>query len=173
MNSRARKIYDKHVKKLFRDRLRWGVSYSPGSLPQAICWARRRAETLALWELLEDAELVRIRLEPDEWWNWENLEGDSYNVELHVDTVPGGERTILAQQKEFRALVEREGVWVVITEYRLNEDDEWEHGDSIGGIVAENLDEYLEDGYGLDLRGQAIELLRKDLRSRCPSCRRS
>lgn len=95
------------------------------------------------WDKLESAGLVRCRIVPDECCDIEDLKGDTYNVELNADTVPGGKRTIEAQEKAFMELIERDGVWGFVIEYRkpacgtCGRKADWEHVDSCWGFVGE------------------------------------
>lgn len=100
------------------------------------------------FDQLKDKGLVDFRLEPDDHGQFEDLEGDSYDVELNKDTVPGGARTILAQQKDFRRSVERDGVFGLVVDV---------HGDafdSISGFAGEYDSDYA--GYATDLKASAI-----------------
>lgn len=123
-----------------------------------------------LWDRLEYADLVKLELEPDEHVTWEDMAGDTFDVDVHEDTVPGGARTIRAQEKRYRERLEQDGVWGVVGYYRVSEDAEWERGDSVWGMELE----WAEDNeYRDDIKSQTIEKLRKTLRSRCRCCRRA
>ena len=80
--------------------------------------AKRKAQILTAWQEAEGAGLVRLRIAPDDCAAWEDLAGDSYDVELHKNTVPGGERTIKAQEKAERERIDRDGVCGIIGEYK-------------------------------------------------------
>lgn len=166
-NPEVRKAARKAVQKLLRNRLVDGMPYSPESLPDAAKWARRRAAALHVWEAMERADLVKLELEPDDCVDIEDLEGDSYNVELNKDSVPGGERTILAQQKRFREKVEQDGVATIVGYYRLHEDDEWNRGGCIGGMAG--YDEPLDQTDCADeVREETLDLLVKAMERESP-----
>ena len=135
--------------------------------------ARKNARIRLLWDALEEAELVRRRVEPDDCC-WEDIAGDCFKVGLHADTVPGGARTIKAQEKREWERVQRDGVWRIVTEYRLPGLGDWGIGGGLGCIVGDDVELLWDwDGYGLDLRHECIEALRSALKSRCPCCRRA
>lgn len=80
----------------------------------------------------------RILEHPDTDWVWDNLEGDMFDVGLHSPAIP--EERILREQREFRALVEREGVYG----YELQRWDPepgigWRHEDSCWGFSWANM----------------------------------
>ena len=178
------------VRAMIRERIRGRYSYSPESLPHAAENARRELRLRRRWEALESAGLVRMRFVPDDCSSFDDLAGDTYDVEYNRDTVPGGERTIVAQRKAFEREIERDGVWGCVTEYRLSpcpdchdaeyglgvvhcgESDTdrhcggWAHGDSCWGFVGTDA-----HGYESDLMSGAIDALRDALVSRCPTCR--
>lgn len=123
-----------------------------------------------IWDQLEYHDLVKIELESDDGWSWEDLEGDIFNVELNESTVPGGARTILAQQKAFRASIERDGVVRISGYYRLSEDDEWIYGGGCGGYEYEHA---RTDEPQSDVKYECLVELLKALKSRCPCCRKA
>ena len=129
------------VQKLLRDRLTSGHSYSPVSLAKAAEYAREAAAVDHVWARLEAAGLVRLEVRPDEDCSLDDLAGDTYDVELNKDTVPGGERTIVAQRKAFEEQVERDGVYGVVGQYRPSPEGKWVTADSCWGMVGyDNVD---------------------------------
>lgn len=153
-----------------------GHSYGSGSAVTQWIYAQQLATLIDLWERLENADLVRLRTPFDEaGFSWEDLEGDMFDVELNADSVPGGERTIKAQQKAFRERAERDGVGGIVGEYRTKPDGKWEHGGSCWGIVFgdyRDLNDPFENEIAGDVMSETIDALRDALRDRCPCCRR-
>ena len=112
--------------------------------------AKHYALVDSLWDDAVENGLVRARIEPDNDLCYDDLAGDCYDVELNKDSVSGGERTIKAQEKQFKSLIERDGVWGFITETREFCDKcgngDWEHADSCWGFVGEIDEAYMYDG---------------------------
>lgn len=79
----------------------------------------------------------RLRIVPDGICDLDDLFGDTYDAEIHGDTVPGGKRTIEAQHKAAIAKVERDGVWGYILEKKCDKCGNWEHVDSCSGFECE------------------------------------
>lgn len=107
---------------------------------------RDRVETE--FDDLEARGLVKFEVESDDCWDWENLVGDSYD-ECHADTVPGGMRTIKAQERESRKQVEQYGVFGLVS-YALGE-----QVDSCWGFFGDYDEDYA--GYGTDIKASAID----------------
>lgn len=112
--------------------------------------AKQYAEIDKLWEDAEKNGMVRIRIEPDDMTDYDDLVGDCYDVELNQDSVPGGARTIIAQGKAFQRTIERDGIWGYIAEYCIVCDtcgrDAWEYAESCWGFAGEVYEEALYDG---------------------------
>ena len=85
----------------------------------------------------------RLRIEPDEWRDLDDLFGDTYDIDIHAGTVPGGARTIKAQYKAAIARIERDGVWGWILERKCGACGNWEHVDSCWGYDGEVPEEEL------------------------------
>lgn len=150
---RARKM----IRKQLVERMESGHSYSPESLPAAAAAARRKAAVDSIWERLEEAGLVKLEVKPDDDVDLESLEGDMFDVEMHEDTVPGGARTILAQQKRFRERVERDGVWGVVGSYRAQPSGKWIHADSCWGM--EGYESYEDSEIADDVKWATLKAL--------------
>lgn len=156
------------VRALIRDRLASnGHSYGRDSLPSAARWARESVATLRRWEHAEDAGLVRFRTLPDEG---PYDAGDTYDVDMHKDTVPGGERAIVAQRKAEESRLERDGLWGIACDYRVSPSMPWTPGDSVWGFVG---DDWQDSGYDVDVRAETLASLVDALKSRCPVCRKA
>ena len=150
------------VRRLVRDRLSTdGRTYCPGSLPQAARNARESARTLRRFLRLERLGIVRIDERPDLDARWEDIAGDTYDVDAHRDTVPGGERTIRAQEKRERGRMDRDGVWGYVAQVRTP--DGWEDVDSCWGFVG---DDYDGSGYDDDHRAAVVDAARQMIRRR-------
>ena len=113
---------------------------------QCLSSAKFNAQIDAIWDDAVDQGLVRVRIEPDCDCCYEDLAGDCYDVELNKDSVPGGERTILAQKKAFDRMIEQDGVWGFVTETACKACGNWEFADSCWGFVGDVSDDYLYDG---------------------------
>lgn len=158
-----------NIKSAMRDR----HSCSSNRLPSLKSYYSAVVKVERAFEALEDIELVRLRAEPDDDRSFDDLAGDCYDVEAQRvngrDTVPGGERTIIAQRKAFESMIETDGVWMLFAEIKVG--GEWEVVDSIGGIVGEPIQALDDSGYGFDLRSAAVDGIREAMRRRCPTCR--
>lgn len=111
------------------------------------------------WYDLESAGKVRCRIEPDTDVDYEFLAGDTYNVEINGSTVPGGKRTIEAQEKAFKRSLEMDGVWGYIVEVRCPCCDNWEHVDSCWGFTGDPYKDDME-GETLWAKKEAIDIIR-------------
>jgi hypothetical protein len=112
-----------------------------GTAMHQLASAKRIARVRAAWEKAEDAGLVRLRIEPDDQYDLEDLLGDCYNPEVNTDIPP--ER--LEQERQWEVdRIDRDGVWGVIGEYRADvcpacgRGGEWKHGDSCWGFVGDD-----------------------------------
>lgn len=175
----VRRMARDRIKRTLTDRLisRWfpgrfdaggpfDTNYSHESLPNAARNARRSASIDYLWDRLECAGLVTLEYEPDHDYGYEYLAGDCFD-ESNADSVPGGMRTIKAQEEAFKRKIESDGVWGLVGRYRLSEDDPWSNGDSVWGFVGTD-----DTGYETDIKAETIGALVDALRDRCPTCRR-
>ena len=131
-------------------------------------YIKRKARIQRQFEALEDAELVRIRREPDEFMSYEDMAGDTFDPS-NASTVPGGMRTIKAEEKEYKRKLEQDGAWGIIGEYRASATDKWIQGDSIWGMEYDYA--FSEDNDCLlDVMELTIKSLRDTLANRCPHC---
>ena len=125
----------KIARELMRDRLRTGYSYSPGSLPSAVNNAVSAVRIGNKWDSAESADLVRVRIEADEFCSFDDLAGDCYSESPdNVSSVPGGLRAIRAQRKEFESMTERDGAC------GTGSVDESGHGKPPTGVIQGNCD---------------------------------
>ena len=131
--------------------------------------ALRHAKIRTVWaehECVEHDEpeigSVRLRIEPDDSMNIEDLEGDTFNPKVNSD-IPRAR--LEREQKEFREKVNRDGVWGVIGEYWDGE--EWQHADSCFGFVG---DQWKDSGYDIHIMSSTLEQASKI--KTCPTCHR-
>lgn len=135
------------------------------------------------WQRLEDLNMVRLRFVPDEMSSYEDMCGDTFNIEMNADSVPGGARTILAEEKTFKRKLELDGIWGCIGEFTLDNCEgysrckkpdtygrrsehcdcgaTWHHGGSL--FALEGTDDY---GYQSDIKAETIDALKTALRNR-------
>ncbi len=137
------------------------------------------AVTLAQFENLESLGLVRFQWVPDEDADIENLEGDCFDPASN----PGVRACDLERRrKEFHEVIERDGVWGLVGQYRplpfqhgetivpyYSEDDQpgGESGGSIWGFVGQDAHMYTAD-----IAAETIAALTAALKDRCSSCRK-
>lgn len=96
----------------------------------------------AEWKELEAADMVRMRVEEDCDWG-----PDIFGDESRADVLKAYKQT---------------GAWGVISEYRATPDGEWEHADSIWGMVGyRDVLDPEENPYWEDLATEAIYAARK------------
>lgn len=100
--------------------------------------AMRAAKINLAFSKLEKAGLVRLNMEP-EFIPWEDL-------------FPCLTK---AEAKRMAQVVEREGVWILISQYK-DRAGCWEVGDSIGGILG---NDWQDIGYDTDLKLAAMREL--------------
>lgn len=123
----------------------------PTTAQSALQQARYRIQAegiKAKFQAMEE-HTVRITSHPDDDSYYEDLEGDMFNPDVNTDINPS---ILEREQNEFRARVERDGVWSYSSEYWNGE--EWEHADSISGFVG---DDFNDSGYDTDLMQAALE----------------
>ena len=114
------------------------------------------------FERLEKLGLVRFRIEPDDYFTVEDLEGDCYNPSVNPDIDPD---QLAEERNEFVDRINREGVVGIIGEYRSN--NGWEHADSCWGFVG---NDYIDSGYDDDIKTNTVDQLRESIHSRCRNC---
>lgn len=153
---------------------------------------------LKRFERLETLGLVRFRVEPDECVELEDMFGDTYTPELHPE-IP--EEQILKEKQEYIDRINRDGVWGIISEYRINprlefrdtsitrhSEDSHYMGENIDGefmfLVGDGWahggscwgfvgEDYENSGTDSDVKGEAIDALRVSIRNRCRQCMRT
>ncbi|MEN6534494.1 MAG: hypothetical protein ABFD89_12575 [Bryobacteraceae bacterium] len=121
--------------------------------------AKREARIREAWEKAEDAGLVRLRVEPDESTDLDNLLGDVFNPEANPDIDPKR----LEQEKQHEIdRINRDGVWGVIGEYKAavcpacGRGGNWEHADSCWGFIGNDWE---GSGYDLDIMEETLAQL--------------
>ena len=104
------------------------------------------AKTQREWE--SHGDNVRLRAEPEE----ENY-FDAY----------GRECLSKKDDAQIEQSIENFGLWRVVAEYRCHTCGQWEHGDSIGMIIADDPLNPLENCYIPDLQGNTLDERLKQL----------
>ena len=105
------------------------------------CDAMRDARTAVEWEKAERAGLVRLGVVPDE-----EMYDDSY-----IDTWGDNQATCEKLRKKLWAKIEREGVYGLLAEVRVN--GQWDTVDSCWGFIG---DDWKDSGYDADLKRAAL-----------------
>ena len=106
------------------------------------------------WQQAENDGLVRLRIEPDELCDYDNLAGDSFNPEVNTDIQP---HVLAREEREFIDKINRDGVWgIIIGEFWNGE--EWIHADSVWGFVG---DDWKDSGYDLNVKDATLAQLTK------------
>lgn len=102
------------------------------------------ARTVVRFAKAEDEGKVRI-----EW----KVDDESYD-DSYLDTWDDvSERKVAHYRKELRALIEREGVWGLVSEYK-DTSGEWQHADSVWGMVGMD-----DGGYRPQIMQAALDAL--------------
>jgi len=133
------------------------------------------AVTLTQFENLESLGLVRFRWVPDQHSQLEDLEGDCFDPEYNPSV---RSCDLERRRREFHEVIERDGVWCLVGEYRpvpldlpyyVDPDNEpgWTTGDCIGGLVGQDAHMYTSD-----IAAGTIAQLVEALKDRCNSCRK-
>lgn len=104
--------------------------------------AKHSAQTQHIFEWLEYHNIARLQWLPDDYCSYDNLAGDVYNLEINEDSVPGGKRAILAQEKEFKRMIDQDRVWGLVGQIKCHECDEWKNVDSVWGFVGQEAHFY-------------------------------
>jgi len=120
------------------------------------------AKTNVAFDNLEFDEVVRIRVEPDEFFDLDNLLGDTYDPSVNTDIPP--ERLERERKAEINR-INRDGVWGIVGEYFNGET--WEVADSVWGFVG---DDWQDSGYDVDIKQSTINAYRSV--QYCVTCRR-
>ena len=116
-------------------------------------WRAEGGTTLASKRELQRHEgNVAFLAVPDDCADFDDLCGDSFNPEVNTD-IPA--KRLEQERKDFLDKVNREGVWCYQSFFR-DAQGEWEHADSICGIVGDEM-----SGYDIDLMRSALSALDK------------
>ena len=111
----------------------------------------------ALWAAKVKTEFdnnknVRLITRPDEMCSMDDLKGDTFNRAANPE-IP--ESRMAREEKAFEELVEREGVYGLIGEYKCPCCGHWEHGDSCWGFVGNDY-----GGYEYDIMQATLDALK-------------
>jgi hypothetical protein len=110
--------------------------------------ARNTLAKATRWSVLERRNLVRIRWEPDP-----EAHDDSY-IDTWTDRTPDERAEI---KTETRAIVERNGCWGIIGEFRLTQGAEWEQADSVWQYVPADGDSESDCCYLADIKDATLK----------------
>jgi hypothetical protein len=115
------------------------------------------AKTLIRFRELEDEGLVRIKAEPEE----ESYFGVYGKPDGYTD-INGKRVTAEEERKRICELIDRDGCWWVVTEYKANTcenhtHDAWEHADSVGMCIYDDPTSPFENCYVIGMMDAAIE----------------
>lgn len=114
--------------------------------------ALRLVRLLRRWN--ECSDLVRLRCEPEQ----ESYFGTFGEPEGYVNQY--GRKVSAAEEKEeLLRYLERDGCWIVFSEFRADEDSEWEIADSIGMCIYADPLDWMENDYIPDLMESALKSL--------------
>lgn len=92
------------------------------------------------WEKLEEKDLVRFSVVPDD---------SGFDVQdLYVDEDSENDKN------RIRARVERDGIWGIVSEVRCPCCGQWTAVDSVWGFVG---DDFVDSGYDWDVKAEAIK----------------
>ena len=146
------KTYLEHYNTARQDYWQHPKRYFPtGLAARQLAHAKRKAHILEQWEQAESLELVRLRIEPDEMVDLDDLLGDMYNPDVNPDIEPEK----LEQEKKWELdRIDRDGVWGVIGEYKCPICGHWVQVDSCWGFVG---DDWKESGYDIDIMAETLE----------------
>jgi hypothetical protein len=118
------------------------------------------ARTILRFRELESEDLVRMRAEPEEE-SYLDVYGDDElrHAERNGHPIPYDQA-----RKELIEMLDRDGVWWTVAEWRASEDDEWEQADSCGMHAGykDVLDPF-QNCYVIDEMQSAIDALEKHL----------
>ncbi len=106
----------------------------------ALSYARTELE----WE--DAGDLVRLTQDP---------EIDFYD-DIYIDTWTIRDCDKERAKKELRERLNHEGHWILVCQYRLSEEHEWETADNIGGFIGNDWE---ESGYDSDVKRSALDAL--------------
>ena len=109
--------------------------------------AMHAARVKEAWDAAEAEGLVQMVAEPDP-----ELHDDSY-----IDTWGLRPCDVEREKKGLWRTIERDGVWMYASQFRVSKDREWETADSIGDCIGD-LD---DTGYDVSLKSGALDALDK------------
>ncbi len=99
----------------------------------ALMWARREVEIQQAWD--EAGDNVRIRKEPDLYFDFDEDFGDTFDCNVNDDINPN---VIKKQKKAVKEQISIYGVWILIGEYKCGHCGSWVQADVLGGIIGED-----------------------------------
>lgn len=152
VHKNAMKLYKQYRKPAFS---RYGDRRMLEVCSSSYAWreAKQRARVEYIFGRLEYKGLVALRVEPDDYYDMDDLKGDIFNPNFRDDIKP---EVLKREEEEFEERVHRMGVYGIIAEYRKDENAKWEHADSCCGFIG---DDWSGSGYDIDLMSSAIDAL--------------
>ena len=96
-------------------------------------------------------DIVRIRIEPDDSADLDNLLGDCFDPDVNSDIQP---HVLARQRQEEIDRINRDGVYGIIGEYKCPCCGNWQQVDSCWGFIG---DDWKDSGYDLDIKQAALD----------------
>jgi len=113
--------------------------------------ALRLARTTCAFDALVFSDLARFETAPDDWYTFDDHEGDTYSPAANPDIKPA----ILDRERKAELdRANREGFYVLSVQVRESDDAQWETLDSCGGFLG---DDWRGSGYDLDMMRVAVD----------------
>lgn len=122
--------------------------------------ALKAAKTELLFDRLQDLELVRFEVRPDD-------DADlSWLDQTDAEMGRGFERLAKHERSRAHAL---DGCWGIVGLYRMHPSDDWIQADSCWGFIGRD---WLGSGYDIDIKAECVKQLGNSLKARCVVCRK-
>jgi len=137
---------------------KYWVGVVMGKAKQCLNYARHIDSVNRRWSILENFGMVRIDIMPDYNNTYEDLAGDTYDVDVVGNSISGGKRTVLAQKKKFDERCQL-GVVGIVGKKRCPCCNGWVEVDSIWGIMS---DEWAESEHLIDIKSSVLNSLIKE-----------
>ncbi len=119
--------------------------------PASEAW--RAAKVTAAFDAAEYEGLVKVEAVP-EFDVYD--EGEMFDPKVNPDISP---KRLAREQKELHERIERDGVWILVSYFRTDPEQEWIEVDSVGGFIGEDFE---DSGYDVDLKSAAVEALENE-----------
>lgn len=126
---------DQHVITLRSRDITYAALRAKGYKATEAMWTHKR---LTEFLRLEAAGRARLIKQLDDVFSFEDIMGDTYDVDVNAD-IPGGARRLKAEEKRERQRANDEGVWGIIAQ--VLDGDTWTDLDSCWGFVGDDVEE--------------------------------